>query len=279
MVYEEEEDFDLAGENPVPTDDEVDDVDEVEENDAEEELDEEETHDDEETSGDESDESEEEEEEEEPKKKDSKTQALDAERARRKQAEKELKELKAKLKAEDDKKTEEDTITKEREDMKKKMLEGDLIDEETADKLLDAFGNDVIKNKLDNQSRLEREKFEEEFSELKKEDLFMDADNYKEQMRDLMKKGLSARQAYMASVSDARFIQMKKDLQVEAEQRLLNSSERANKIDVGVQESKSETKGTVYSKEEQRIAKETGLPVKEVHKRIKMDSIDDFEKL
>ena len=154
--------------------------------------------------------------------------------------------------------------------MKKKMLEGDLIDEETADKLLDAFGNDVIKNKLDNQSRLEREKFEEEFSELKKEDLFMDADNYKEQMRDLMKKGLSARQAYMASVSDARFIQMKKDLQVEAEQRLLNSSEKAKKIDVGVQESKSEVRGTTYSKEEQRIAKETGLPLKEV---------DDFEKL
>ena len=74
-------------------------------------------------------------------------------------------------------------------------------------------------------------------------------------------------------------MQMKKDLTTEAEQKILNNQERAERVSVGVQESKSDIQGTTYSKEEHRIAKETGLPLKEVHKRIKMDSIDDFEKL
>ena len=274
---EEEEDiFDMAGDTTVETDEE----DAVAENEEEEAIESKEPSVDEEEVADEPDEEKEEPEDEvEEKKKDSKTQALDAERARRKQAEKELKELKAKLNAEQTQKEQEDILAKEKESMKKKMLEGDLIDEDTADKLLDVFGSDVIKNKLDNQERLEREAFEEEFQELKKDDLFMDADVYKPQMRELMKKGLTAEQAYMASISKAKFIQMKKDLTTEAEQKILNNQERAERVSVGVQESKSDIQGTTYSKEEHRIAKETGLPLKEVHKRIKMDSIEDFEKL
>ena len=274
---EEEEDiFDMAGDTTVETDEE----DAVAENEEEEVAESKEPSVDEEEVADEPDEEKEEPEDEvEEKKKDSKTQALDAERARRKQAEKELKELKAKLSAEQTQKEQEDILAKEKESMKKRMLEGDLIDEDTADKLLDVFGDDVIKNKLDNQERLEREAFEEEFQELKKDDLFMDADVYKPQMRELMKKGLTAEQAYMASISKAKFIQMKKDLTTEAEQKILNNQERAERVSVGVQESKSDIQGTTYSKEEHRIAKETGLPLKEVHKRIKMDSIEDFEKL
>ena len=275
---EEEEDiFDMAGDTTVETDEE----DAVAENEEEEEVAEskEPSVDEEEVADEPDEEKEEPEDEVEEKKKDSKTQALDAERARRKQAEKELKELKAKLSAEQTQKEQEDILAKEKESMKKRMLEGDLIDEDTADKLLDVFGDDVIKNKLDNQERLEREAFEEEFQELKKDDLFMDADVYKPQMRELMKKGLTAEQAYMASISKAKFIQMKKDLTTEAEQKILNNQERAERVSVGVQESKSDIQGTTYSKEEHRIAKETGLPLKEVHKRIKMDSIEDFEKL
>ena len=278
MYNDEEEDiFDMAGDTTVETDEE----DAVAENEEEEEVAEskEPSVDEEEVADEPDEEKEEPEDEVEEKKKDSKTQALDAERARRKQAEKELKELKAKLSAEQTQKEQEDILAKEKESMKKRMLEGDLIDEDTADKLLDVFGDDVIKNKLDNQERLEREAFEEEFQELKKDDLFMDADVYKPQMRELMKKGLTAEQAYMASISKAKFIQMKKDLTTEAEQKILNNQERAERVSVGVQESKSDIQGTTYSKEEHRIAKETGLPLKEVHKRIKMDSIEDFEKL
>lgn len=281
MYIDENEDdiFDFAGDTTVETDDEVNEN-EVEEEAEEAEESREPSINEDEVADEPDEEKEEKSDEEEPKKKDSKTQALDAERARRKQAEKELKELKAKIKAEKDTKEAEDIFSKEREAYKKKMLEGDLIDEDTADKLLDVFGNDVIKNKLDSERRSENERFEEEFQELKRDNMFMDADVYKPQMRELVtKNGLSARQAYMASISDAKFMQLKNDLKVEAEQKVLNNQERAEKINVGVQESKSEIQGTTYSKEEQRIAKETGLSLKEVHKRIKMDSIEEFEKL
>ena len=282
----ENDDLDLVGETTIPDEDDDSGNEEAVRDDAESTDvsvdDEGDTSDDEEDEPDEDENSEdedEEEEEEKPKGRDSKTQALDAERARRKQAEKELKELKAKLDADKVQKEQEDILAKERAAYKQKMLEGDLIDEETADKLLDVFGNDVIKNKLDNERRTEHELFEEKFQELKKKDLYMDADVYKPQIETLMKKGLTAEQAYMASISESRFMQMRKDLQIEAEQKILNNQEKAERISVGVQESKSEVKGTTYSKEEQRIAKETGLPVKEVHKRMKINSIEDIEKL
>ena len=69
-------------------------------------------------------------------KKDSRIQALDSERAKRKQAEKELRELKAQIEAEKTAKEDGERVIKERESYKQKMLEGDLIDEETANKLL-----------------------------------------------------------------------------------------------------------------------------------------------
>lgn len=270
----EEEEFDLVGEQNYnePDEDEVDEKveEEVAEEETEEETQETETEEEEETHDDE-------------KPIDNRTKALTQERARRKAAEKELKELKAKLEAEKEEEQQEDVIAKEREAYKKKMLEGDLVDEDVADKLLDVFGEDLIKNKISNQRREENESFEEAFLELKKNDLFMDADNYKPQIKELMKKGLTAKQAYMASISDSRFSQMKKDLEIETEQRILNSQSKADKVDVGVAESKSEVKKGTYSKREQEIAKETGLSVAEVHKRYMRPgetySIEDIEKL
>lgn len=283
MYFEEEEDFDfVAGSSaPVGDDEELDNEVETSENEAEDEDVETTTSEKEENSEDDVPDEEEDEEEEKPSKpaKDSKTQALSAERARRKQAERELKELKAKLEEGENAKLEETNLQKEREAYKQKMLEGDLVDEEVADKLLEVFGDDIIKTKLANQKRAEEVSFEEQLSELKKEDLFMDADVYKPQIKEFMKKGLTAKQAYMASVSDARFSQMKKDLEVEAEQRFLNRSTKANRVAIGAAEAKSEMKKGTYSKREQEIARETGLPVSEVHKRSKMTSIDDFEKL
>lgn len=275
-MEELEEDFDLIGGAPAPTD-EVEDEEEVEETSTEEA---EET---EEAETEESEPDEEAEEEEKPVVKDNKTQALSAERARRKAAEKELKELKAKLDAEKTAKDNEDKIAKEREAYKQKMLEGDLVDEEVADKLLDVFGEDIIKTKIANQARTEAENFENAISELKKSDLFMDADNYKPQIKELMKKGLTAKQAYMASISDSKFSQLKKDLEIEAEQRVLNSTAKADKVDLGAAEAKSEVKRGTYTKREQEIARETGLPVAEVHKRYlkpgETYSMEDIENL
>lgn len=264
MYIEDDEDFDLIGGAPAPTDE--DDV-----ASEEEEVEEEET----------SNEAEEEEvveekgPDEEPKK-DNRTQALSAERARRKAAERELKELKAKLEADELAKTNEDKISKEREAYKKKMLEGDLVDEEVADKLLDVFGDDIIKTKIANQARAEAEDFDRELSELKKDDLFMDADVYKPQIKELMKKGLTMEEAYFASVGKSRFTQMKKDMEVELEQKLLNNSDKADKIDVGHVEEKGVAKKGKYTKREQEIANETGLSVQDVKKRSGMFELEDM---
>lgn len=278
MFLDDEEDFDLIGGAPAPTDedDNYKEEEETSEEEAEEEV--------EEKAETENEPDEEEVEEEKPTVKDSKTQALSAERARRKAAEKELKELKAKLDEEKAAKDNEDKILKEREAYKKKMLEGDLVDEEVADKLLDVFGDDIIKNKIATQARAEAEDFDRQLSELKKDELFMDADVYKPQIKEFMSKGLTIEEAYFASLSRARVTQLKKDMEVEIEQKLLNNDSKAKEIDVGhVEADKSGFKGKKYSKREQEIAKETGLTVEEVHKRYMRPgetfSIEDLENL
>jgi len=215
---------------------------------------------------------------EEPKK-DEKLQALSSERARRKQAEKELKELRAKYDAEKNAKDEQELLSKEREAYKKKMLEGNLVDEDVAEKLLDVFGEDLIKTKLANNKRTEEENFEKEFNELKQDELFMDADTYKTKIRELTGKGLTMEEAYFASVGKGRFTQMKKDMEVELEQKLLNNEKKADKVDVGHAEAKSEPKGVRYTKREREIARETGLDVSEVHKRLNTDKLEDFVNL
>ena len=269
MLYEDDEDFDLIGGAPAPTDE--DDV-----KDEEEEVEEPSNEAEEEDTEEVSDEAEPDEEKVEEKPKDNKTKALSAERARRKEAERKLKELEAKLDAEKVAKENEDKISKEREAYKKKMLEGDLVDEEVADKLLEVFGDDIIKTKIANQARAEAENFDKELSELKKDDLFMDADVYKPQIKEFMSKGLTMEEAYFASLSRARIAQLKKDMEVEIEQKLLNNNEKTSKIDVGHAEAKSEVKKGKYTKREQEIANETGLSVQDVKKRSGMFELEDM---
>ena len=279
MYFEDDEDFDLIGGAPAPTD-EDNDYEEAEET-SEEEAEEAEEEVEEKAKADT--EPDEEEVEEKPIVKDNKTQALSAERARRKAAEKELKELRAQIDADKLAKDNEDKVAKEREAYKEKMLEGGLVDEDIADKLLDVFGEDIIKTKIASQARAEAEDFDRELSELKKDELFMDADVYKPQIKEFMKKGLSMEEAYFASLSRARISQMKKDMETEIEQKLLNNNDRLSKVDVGHTEAKSEVKKGTYTKREQEIARETGLTVAEVHKRYirpgETFSIEDMEKL
>lgn len=282
---EDEEDFDLIGKVAAPTDD--DDIDDVEEKDTSKEEAEEDEVDDskEEEKADEGEPDEDTEAEEKPTQpaKDNKTKALDAERARRKAAEKELKELKAKLEAEKLAQTQEEQIAKEREAYKQKMLDGDIVDEEVADKLLDVFGDDIIKNKIANQKREEDEDFDMKFSELKKDELYMDADVYKPRIKELVNKGLTIEEAYGAAVGSGRLSQLKKDLEIEVEQKLLNNNNKADATDVGHAEVKGEVKRGKYTKREQEIARETGVSLEEVHKRYmrpgELFSIDDLENL
>lgn len=216
---------------------------------------------------------------EEPVKRDSKTQALDSERARRKAAEKELKELRAQLQSQKNKEEDEKAFNDKKEAIRKKLLEKDVMDEEVADTILSALGDDLIKTQIAQERKSKEDIFDKELAELKKDELFMDADVYKPRIRELMDKGLTMEEAYMASVSKSRFSQIKKDLEVEAEQRILNSEEKAEKIDIGHAEEKGAIKRGKYTKREQEIARETGLSVEEVHKRSGMFSIEDLENL
>ena len=277
---EDEEDFDLIGKVAAPTDD--DDIEDEAET-SKDEAEEEETVKDEEETSDESEPDEEETEEEKPKPQDNRTKALIAERAKRKEAERKLKELEAQLNAEKLAQTQEEQIAKEREAYKQKMLDGDIVDEEVADKLLDVFGDDIIKNKIANQKREEDEDFDMKFSELKKDELYMDADVYKPRIKELVAKGLTIEEAYGAAVGSGRLSQLKKDLEIEVEQKLLNNNNKADATDVGHAEVKGEVKRGKYTKREQEIARETGVSLEEVHKRYmkpgELFSIDDLENL
>lgn len=263
MYLYDEDDFDLVGGAPAPTDED--------EETSNEEVEDEETEETEET---EAETEEEEAEETEEKPKDNRTIALSNERARRKAAERELKELKQKLDADKLAKDNEDKIAKEREAYKAKMLEGDLVDEDVAEKLLDVFGDDIIKTKVENQARAEAESFEKAITDLKKDERFMDADKYQDQIKSFMKMGLTAEQAYGASLSGAGLLQLKKDMETEIEQKLLNTDDKLSKVDVGHAEAKSEVKGGRYTKREQEIARETGLSASEVRKRSQITEID-----
>jgi len=218
-------------------------------------------------------------EEEEPveeEKKDSKIQALDAERARRKQVEKELKELKAKLSAEENAKAEAEELAKRKESLKADILKDDLVDEEVANKLVETLGSRLIKGEIESERRAKAESFEKELEELKKEDMFKDADDYKPEIKELMSKGLTMEQAYFASIGKNKLGQKMKDLRVEVEQEVLNQTSKADKIDVGHEESSNKAQAVRYTKKEQEIANETGLSVKDVHKRMSTFNLDDM---
>ena len=260
MFYEDDEELDLVG-NTTIEDDETTEPEEEEVEEVEEEEVKEDTKDE----------------------KDSKVQALDSERARRKAAEKELKELRAKLEQEKNKEEDEKAFNSKREDLRKKLLEKDVMDEEVADTILSALGDDLIKTSIASERKTKEENFDRALSELKQDEMFMDADTYKPQIRELMDKGLSIEEAYFASVGKSRFSQMKKDLEVELEQKLLNNGDKADKIDIGHAEEKGAIKRGKYTKREQEIARETGLTVEEVHKRYirpgEVFSIEDMENL
>lgn len=208
--------------------------------------------------------------------KDSKTQALDAERARRKQAEKRLKELESKIEAEKTKAEDESRLTKEKENLKKELLEGDYFDEEVAEKFVNTFGDRLLKNQIANERKNSEDSFDKEFSEFIKDELYIDAESYKPEIKELMKKGLTMEQAYRAAIPAGRFEQMRKDLEIEVEQKLLNSNKKAEEVDVGHPETKGEQKRTQYTKHEQDIAQVTGLDVKDVHKRSKIFTLDEM---
>jgi len=211
--------------------------------------------------------------------KDSKTQALDSERARRKQAEKKLKELQAQIEAQKNQKEDEEKLSTEKESLKKELLEGDLFDEEVADKIVNTIGGRILKDQIANERKSAEEDFDRKFSEFTQNELYTDAEVYKPEIKELVAKGLTIEQAYRAAMPEGRFEQMRKDMEIEIEQKLLNSERKADEVDVGNAEVKGEVKRTQYTKKEQDIARETGMDIKEVHKRKDVYTLEDMLEL
>ena len=98
--------------------------------------------------------------------------------------------------------------------------------------------------------------FEKEFKEFSNDEMFYDAEDYKDEIKALMNKGLSMKSAYFALAGEDKVANIRKDLEVEIEQKLLNNSNKAEKVNVGHEESKDETKRTKYTKKEQEYANE-----------------------
>ena len=211
--------------------------------------------------------------------KDSKTQALDSERARRKQAEKKLKELQAKIEAEKNAKEDEEKLSTEKANLKKELLEGDLFDEEVADKIVNTIGGRLLQDQITNERKSAEEEFDKQFSEFSKNEIYADAEDYRPEIKELVGKGLTIEQAYRAAIPAERFEQIRRDIEIEVEQKLMNSEKKADAVDIGSAEVKGEQKRTQYTKREQDIARETGMDVKEVHRRKDVFTLDEMLKL
>ena len=212
---------------------------------------------------------------EEPKK-DKYRQALDSERAKRKNAERKLKELQAEIEKSKNLKQNEERVKTEKESLKQKLMQDDMIDEDVADRLINTLGEDLIKQKIRNETKEAEENFEKEFKEFSNDEMFYDAEDYKDEIKALMNKGLSMKSAYFALAGEDKVANIRKDLEVEIEQKLLNNSNKAEKVNVGHEESKDETKRTKYTKKEQEYANELGMDIKEVHKRLNATTLDEI---
>lgn len=217
----------------------------------------------------------EEESKEEPKK-DKNRQILDSERAKRKNAEKKLRELQAEMEKLKSAKQNEEKIQSEKENLKQKLMQDDMIDEEVADRLISTIGEDLIKQRIQNEAKEAEASFDKEFNEFSKDEMYYDAEDYKDEIKALMSKGLSMKSAYFALAGENKMANIRKDLEVEIEQKLLNNSNKAEKVNVGHEESKDETKRTRYTKREQEIANELGIDVKDVHNRLNTTTLDEI---
>ena len=70
--------------------------------------------------------------------------------------------------------------------------------------------------------------FEKEFKEFSNDEMFYDAEDYKDEIKALMNKGLSMKSAYFALAGEDKVANIRKDLEVEIEQKLLNNFNKRN---------------------------------------------------
>ena len=187
--------------------------------------------------------------------------SLNYERSERKRLAKELSSLK-----EDDSKE----IKDEEERIRAKLKNGksDLSDEVVED-LMESIGKDQAKANVRNA----KQNIEREIMELKRDQIYMDADEYGNEIRELMKKGLSAEQAYWAVAGSNKFSNLSAE---DDEQKKKETKERAKEGFVDTKTTSKEEKEQ-YTARERAIADKIGISTEEVHARSKQSlGIDEI---
>ena len=192
--------------------------------------------------------------------------SLNYERSERKRLAKELSALK-----EDDSKEIKDEEARIRAKLKngKSDLSDDVVDD-----LMESIGKDQAKANVRNA----RQSVEREIMELKRNPLYMDIEEYGDEIRSFMKKGLNAEQAYWAVAGSTKYSNSKAKEQQE-EEKEQKKKENKERIEEGYVDTKvaSAEKKEQYTARERAIADKLGISVEEAHARSKDSfSIDEI---
>lgn len=196
--------------------------------------------------------------------------SLNYERSERKRLEKELKASK-----EDDSKAIADEEARIRASLKngKSSLDDDVIDD-----IMASIGKEQAKQNV----RSAKQSIEREIMELKRNQEYMDVEEYGDEVRELMRNGLSAERAYWAVAGASKYSNSKANSAKEAEkeQHKKETKERAEQGYVNSNPA-GEDKKEQYTARERAIANTTGKSVEEVHARSKssltLDEIMSFK--
>lgn len=184
--------------------------------------------------------------------------ALNYERSERKRLSKELS-------AKDDDDSED--IKKAEEELRAKLRDGkSQFSDETIDDLMSTFGNEQAKAQV----RTAKQNIEKEIMELKRNPNYIDVEEYGTEIRTMMKKGLSAEQAYWAVYGEQKYSNSKaqETVQEEEQKEKEKNKERIREgyVDTGVT---GESKKEQYSAKERAIADTLGISPEEAKARSK----------
>lgn len=184
--------------------------------------------------------------------------SLNYERSERKRLEKELKASK-----EDDSKA----IADEEARIRAKLKNGkSSLDDDVIDDIMGAIGKEQAKANV----RSAKASIESQIMELKRNPEYMDVEEYGDEIRAMIKNGLSAEQAYWAVAGANKYSNSKTNStkEEEKEQHQKETKERANQGYVDTKPA-GEEKKEQYSARERAMAQILGKSVEEVHARNK----------
>lgn len=198
--------------------------------------------------------------------------SLNWERGQRKSLEKELKELKESRLAED-----EEDIKQAEADIRAKFKNSKSgLSDDVIDDLMEVFGKSQAKTEV----QAARKKTEKEIMELQRNPMYIDVGEHLTEIRQLMKKGLTAEQAYWACVGESKFAkttEKAKEKEEKEEKQKLNKERAEQGYVDGVPA--SDDKMPTYTEKERYIAKETGMSTEEVRARSKATTLEEIQAL